>query len=375
MLSKIKALVKKNDSLYVLYKCLKNLSDAEYITLVRGYYDSCYYNDASVLVRHYGNKEPNKLVVGIYNDFDWGLCAMLFNALSCLDCVDTVNAIPTILWSKHTLYYEASLENETNNVFEYFFKPLSDIKYDSIFQYRNVLELFGSHSFCRDKDYENIRWFYSNYILNRFAYLYKKYIQLNDRTSDYMTSQIINLFGNFTRIIGVHVRGTDYGIGFKNHPIKIQPVEHAQKVKELLATGKYDKVFLATDDLSAIELFEHEFSDNLIYYKDTFRTGNDMGPHSTPSDRPLHHYKLGLEVLRDIYTLANCCVLICGVSNVSFSSRYVNLALGKRFDDVIVLDNGINKEDSKKAQKVKAELKEKFEKRQKSKNYDLHKNP
>ncbi len=60
-----------------------------------------------------------------------------------------------------------------------------------------------------------------------------------------------------------------------------------------------------------------------------------------PADRPLHYYNLGVEVLRDVYTLACCDALICGISQVSFAARYVNLALCEPFREVCVIDHGI----------------------------------
>lgn len=373
MFKKLKEFIKKHDKLYVIARCIKSINDPDMIKLLRGHYDYQYYDDASVVVHHYGDKYPDKIVVCIYNNASWGFCAMLFEALTCLSCADIIDAIPSILWSTQTLYYESKMNNETDNVFEYYFEPISDISYNSVHDYKNVLNLSLINNFCRNEYYENIRWFYSDYILNRYAYLYKKYIHLNEKTFSYIYDQINNLFDKSEKIIGVHVRGTDYGVGFKDHPIKIQPTEHIAKVKELLKSGKYSKIFLATDDLNAIELFKKEFSDKLVYYSDTFRTGNDIGPHSTPNNRDLHHYKLGLEVLRDVYTLANCDALVCGVSNVSIAARYVNLAIDRKFDEVVVLYNGINKTDSPKAQKVKAELSKKKPLKEMT-DHDLHQN-
>ena len=82
----------------------------------------------------------------------------------------------------------------------------------------------------------------------------------------------------------------------------------------------------------------------------TFRSDNHNGAQDTFSDRPLHRYKLGLELLRDIYTLANCDSLVCGLSQVSFAARYVNLAIGKKFGEVVIIDHGVNKENGPEAQ-------------------------
>ncbi len=76
--------------------------------------------------------------------------------------------------------------------------------------------------------------------------------------------------------------------------------------------------------------------------EDTLRSGNHSGAHESISERPLHHYKLGLEVLRDIYTLANCDSLVCGLSQVSIAAQYINAAIGRKFKKVVILNNGIN---------------------------------
>lgn len=372
MFKRIKEAIKKNDRLYVVARCIKNINDPEYVQLVRGYYEPYYCDASSALIYHYGDKEPNKIIVGICPaDYTCGFCALLTQTLFSLNFADNIDAIPSIFWSRDTHYYDPELNSETDNVFEYYFQPASDIKFKYIDSYRNVIKIFGPHNYFNDLDYGYDGIFQREYVFYRLAYLYKKYICLNYRVSQYISEQKATLFDDSDRVVGVHVRGTDFGVGLIGHPKKIQPLEHIKAVKELLKEGKYNKIFLATDDLNVIDQFEKEFSDNLVYYSDTFRTKNDRGPHSTPNDRPLHHYKLGLEVLRDVYTLANCDALVCGLSNVSLAARYVNLALDKKFDKVIVLNNGINEEDSKAAKILRRESKKHI----KEYNHDLHQNP
>ena len=61
------------------------------------------------------------------------------------------------------------------------------------------------------------------------------------------------------------------------------------------------------------------------------------------SDREHHHYKLGLEVLRDVYTLASCEYFLAGMSNVSLAAQYIRIANGSEHKKVVILDNGINR--------------------------------
>ena len=182
------------------------------------------------------------------------------------------------------------------------------------------------------------------------AEIYKEYIHLNASTQEYIDANISRCI-NGGRILGVHVRGTDFNHGYSGHPRVVTPKEYLEKTKEIFSKGKYDRIFLATEDSGALELFRNEFDKELVYYDDVFRSANDIGPHIMPDNRPLHHYKLGLEVLRDVYTLANCDALVCGLSQVSFTARYVNLALGRKFEQVEVINKGINKNDSACAKK------------------------
>ena len=103
----------------------------------------------------------------------------------------------------------------------------------------------------------------------------------------------------------------------------------------------FDQIFLATDDSEAIEVFANKFGDKLVYYKDVIRTSGDETVMKSTVDRPLHHYNLGIEVIRDSYTLSLCSGLIAGLSNVSIFSRLMKQSEGKRYDYLKILDKGI----------------------------------
>lgn len=352
MFSYLKTKIKKSNKLYILLKSIESMNDPALNEMLRGYYESSTYDEAStMIVHHLGNKEPDKLVAGIsIGAYGAGLMSNLRYTLLCLNWGEILGAIPTVMWSREkSMYYDKGMDSITNNVFEYYFNPVSKIKYESLNNYANVLfvpfwGLFGNY-----EDLKQNRWFYNEQILARCAYVYNKYIKLNDMTRSYIDEQIANLFKHAKRVIGVHVRGTDYALKMKNHPVMIQPKEHVEKVKELLKIGEYDKIFLATDDAGVIELFNNEFQNKLIYYTDTIRSDSIIGVHSTTNNRTLHHYRLGLEVLRDVYTLAQCDALVCGLSNVPYAARYLKMSMDKEYDNIIVLDHGFNSEDSKKA--------------------------
>ena len=87
MFERVKKAIKNNDKLYVMARCIKNINDPEYVQLVRGYYEP-YYDVSSALIYHYGDKEPNKIVVGICpSDYACGFCALLTQTLFSLNFV------------------------------------------------------------------------------------------------------------------------------------------------------------------------------------------------------------------------------------------------------------------------------------------------
>ena len=141
------------------------------------------------------------------------------------------------------------------------------------------------------------------------AALYKKYFVLSNDTKTYIIENVRKMKLHY-RLIGVHVRATDYTCGFNGHPKFVTPEEYLAEAKRIFLTGRYDKIFLATDDFSVIDLFKYTFKENLVFYQDTLRSDGVIGVHQKDDSRELHHYKLGLEVLRDVYMLANCDVFI-----------------------------------------------------------------
>ena len=55
-----------------------------------------------------------------------------------------------------------------------------------------------------------------------------------------------------------------------------------------------------------------------------------------------HHYRLGYEVLRDMYALAACDGLVAGLSQVVNCARIVKESSGEEYDTLCIINNGIN---------------------------------
>ena len=338
-----KNIFKHFHKLYFLIRHIKNVNNLKYNKLINGYLDN-YGDELSLLIENSGKVPQRNIIydisIGDNNIEKKGFCAILFWTIWYIWFAEKMHFIPNVFWGKGCIYYDPEMDKTTENIFEYYFKPINNID-------RSVINQEYPICICNQKHISHIGYNLSAYynftedIVTIHSEMYKKYFRLNSRTQQYITNELTKICMN-EKILGIHVRGTDFKKGLTDHPFIISFNEYLNKAKELFASGKYDKIFLATDDIEALDLFKNEFKDSMVYYSETFRTYGDRGTHYAKNIRPLHNYKLGLEVLRDVYTLANCDGLVCGLSHVSFAARCISLSLNHEYEDVIILDNGIN---------------------------------
>ena len=341
MLKKLKELIRKNDRLYVIAKCILNNNDPNLFKLLNGYYEKNS-NFLPLLITNCKELEnTNELVYMIRYGCDdvctRGFGSLLMHTLIELEFSMLIKCTPLVIWGKNTRYYDEELEPYTKNAFTYFFETVSDISDVDI--PKSYILMDNRHLFL---NHNGVHYNATDDDIEYYASLFKKFIVLNKETEKYLYNQMKKIFvGN--KILGIHARGTDFKVGYVNHPTAVTSNMYIEKAKELFDNGKYDYLFLATEDLNLLNEFIAKFGNKLVYYDDVFRTSGFKGPHSMENERSLHHYKLGLEILRDIYTLACCDSLICGMSKVSITARYINRALEKNYDEFVLIDNGINK--------------------------------
>lgn len=365
---KIKNIIKAHDRLYIVARCIKNRNDSKLARIIRAYYGDS--NESFFFIEHNGEKYPEKIIYYIrfgeaLNKINpirstGGLCSILRQTLLNLNFSDYLGIVPVIEWKSSLPYYDSGMDSNTMNVFEYYFKPVSSIDSKDIDNCRNIIYGRQIDSFVFLQRASDMGTSYKVKVdeIERLGYLYKKYIRLNQMTQTFIDESIQRNMVN-GKLLGVHVRGTDFNMGFGKHPVVVTVQEYLAKAKEVYCKGGYDKIFLATDDANALELFQQEFQENLLYYKDVIRSKNHIGVQTTRSERPLHYYKLGLEVLRDVYTLASCDSLICGLSNVSFVARSINLALDRKYTEIVIIEHGVHATDESEAKAYRRERKKK----------------
>lgn len=294
----------------------------------------------------YGNANKDKCIYHIsFGGARHGFFAQFRTLLKYLAYADRFGFYPVVEWSREIPYAEKESIHGTYNPFEYYFVQPAGISVEEMRTSYNVFSSEEIHvtDFFLDReipDGEN-GYVISERFIERLAAVMKKYIRLNEWTEGYMQKEIGGLFGG-RKTIGVHVRGSDYKGGYNNHPTIVPVGDYIRAADDMIRTGRYEQIFLATDDAQALRAFTEAFGSRLVYYTDVMRTDGDVSVAFCASERNNHKYLLGLEVLRDMLSLAACDGLVAGISQVSNCARIARKSYGREYEHMVILDRGIN---------------------------------
>lgn len=340
---KIFDLLRKSEQLVFWNRCRIHRNKPDFRRMVL----EGYKNPDFLELHHFGDEYEGQIIyyAGATGD-GIGFFAELGMTLIKLYFADARGLVPYIYWGENYLYYEPKGIDGEKNAFLHYFKPVSEVQsiehagyvvYSEDYHCNQVKGLYNAISYEVSEDY-----------IDAMARMLKKYVSYNDKTRLYLQEEFSKLLGD-KKTVGVHFRGTDFRKCYNNHPVPVSIEQEIEKVKELLEQKGYEQIFLATDEQEAVRTFRREFGDKVRIYEDTFRDeGDGESIAFSQSERENHHFKLGLEVLRDQYTLTGCEGLVCGYSNISFIARIMRRAwFTKEWSDYVLIDNGLNHNDNR----------------------------
>ena len=235
------------------------------------------------------------------------------------------------------------------NPFEYYFGQVSNISIEDVYQSNRVFLFHPMHMYRIERDLGNLNpnmpcgYIVDDVYLGKLAHTYRKYMHLNGKTAGMFHLDMEQLCVNWKEknILGVHIRGTDFALNWGMHPNMVMADEFIEAIDEALQEQDYDYIFLATDDQRRLDVLRERYGSKLIYYKDTWRGDSEEFIVTEKNNRVMHRYLSGLEVIRDMYTLARCDSLICGLSQVAILARIICLAEEKPYKYLKVLDKGL----------------------------------
>ena len=308
--------------------------------------NSCSEKDIlQVKINHYGVLNPKRVIYFIAEDNkDLGFFAMYRYWIEYLYFADICDYLPVIRSGPNFPYQEKGKVNGTNNPFEYYFIQPASVSVQNAKISRNVVNADAVH---RQMVELILTGKHSNYKVNKrymsmMAYIVNKYMRFNEITWEYISNGLkeLNIVGE--KILGVHIRGTDFRSGYYNHPVYVKEQEYFNEIDSLLDRKQYSKIFIATDDLRILYNFRQKYGNRVCFYDDIKRNNKNQSVAFSKDERSNHNYLLGLEVIRDMYTLSMCWDLVAGVSQVAICARINKMARTENSEDLKIIDNGLN---------------------------------
>ncbi len=175
--------------------------------------------------------------------------------------------------------------------------------------------------------------------LDYWRKLCKKYIHFTQPVLDGLDRELKKFAGK--RVLGVLARGTDYA-ALKPHKHPIQPTaeQAISKTREVMNTGGYDVVYLATEDKNIAAKFQEAFGEKLLLPEADYIDYDYDSPEllsSYTTERKNDKYLRGLEYMISMLVLTKCNGFI--TSRTSGSTGVMCLSEG--FEYLYVFDLGV----------------------------------
>lgn len=292
--------------------------------------------------RQYGQANAHTpiyyITYGVYNEETCGFWGMVNTTLKNLIFADFFHLTPVIEW-RGGMYSENVSVHGSDNVWEYYFRPVSSISYQTVSDSTFVCPaMFGDTQildFLLDKDGESEK---DN--IGLLADIYAKYIMLNSELERELKLDIATILGG-KRTMGCHARGSDGNWRLYGHPQPISAEEYLEMAYQCFVQEKYEQIFLATEDPRLLKKFIDKFDDALVYYKDVLRSADSPMALAAESKEDMYHYRMGYEVIRDAYTLAECESLVGGIYNVPLAARIIKRSQGKEYRVCNIINHGL----------------------------------
>ena len=287
--------------------------------------------------KSYGNSNIDKTIYVIkpdYQDGVEGLLSLIYKQIIYIDYAKKKGYIPFVDWKNYkTQYYDGK-----NNVWNYFFQPVSNVKEEEVYKSKNVY--LSGWTF---KDINSIGLFEADIFFNEEILKNSNKILKENLVFNNVVNQIVEEESKLLDIqncIGVYVRGTDY--------VKLRPsgeyVQPDVKMVEKQISYFIDKynapIFLVTEDGNIYDELIKKYSDAIrIVSYDSFIRNYD-GKNVLSKSNVLNDDKRirGQNYLVKMILLSKCKYLISSITQGSKFSYALN---GGMYEDQYIFNLGL----------------------------------
>ncbi|MCM1231761.1 MAG: hypothetical protein NC489_16710 [Ruminococcus flavefaciens] len=234
-----------------------------------------------------------------------------------------------------TLYHD---RDAAGNLWEKYFEPMGGSTLEQAYRSKNYVLSSGRYlSESGVPVYEINQGHITDDMVSNLQPYISKYMKINHNIMNDVELYKLRNSWECTKIIGVHVRGTDMHIERNEHTVSPKVENIFKDIDSLLAVDESQRIFLCTDEQNVVERFVEKYKERVIFCNEYRSISNDgIGIHKEKGKqiRKSHKYLLGREILIDMVLLSQCYGLICGISNVTNAALLLN---NKSYNQVQVL--------------------------------------
>lgn len=252
-----------------------------------------------------------------------GLFSNVNHVLQGIEYARQNNLTPVVDMQNYwTSYSQMTSFNNSKNAWDYFFEPVSTIRLEETTKFQSLTLSKGDrilpNSPLADR---GLRFVLDHALLLQYSSLYTENIKLNIQTREFI-GRVKEFLEWDTRTLGVSYRGTYY--------VENEPQGHAKqpsfslllsKVDTKLASERYTKLFLSTEDHDARKLIRDAYPD--LVYKD-FRDKKTIEKLLSESRNHSKQTIEALGYLAEVYLLSECLSITCSIANGSASALLIN---------------------------------------------------
>jgi len=311
-----------------------------FIHIVYALYNYIYYFKYRETKKHFGTLNPNInfYVIRPRPNSVQGLMSIFMETIKQINYSIEKGYIPIIDFQNYTTQYN-DLNQKEKNVWEYYFKQISNYKLDEVYKSKNVyLSGLNSIELCPKEFNQN----FDKQSMEKVRSIVKRYIVCNDNVNYFVNTQLNEMNIDIDKTIGLYLRGTDY--------TKLKPAGHQKQptIKEalnqtdiMLDKTKYSNIFLVTEDIEIYKQVKNHYGSKLkSITKDKFisnYSGKDflINDKDSINQLSISPYERGLIYLSKILILSKCSAIVAG--NTSGSWGAFALSNGFKYEYVFNL--------------------------------------
>lgn len=328
--------VHRHERLRYVIRCMRNIGNKEFVYDVNHLYTNLNFLK---LVQN-GMQNKGRIIYNIDVNIGSGFFAVFNHVIEQIYYADTLGLIPYVRLGNKFPYAEEAEVNGTFNPWEYYFRQPGGLTRESVDKSYAVVANIKDPRKLEELKLKSAYIVNDQYI-ELLGEIFKKYIFLQDCV-DKEIMYGIDAILNGKKTLGVQIRMGSMLVGWDKHPIVPSLDEYICEIKKAIDIGGFEQIYLATDDKRVLDALIKQFGSMLVYYKDVTRVEGRYNPYDVNTGREKHNYFCGLEVLRDMYTLAYTSGLVAGHSQVSICARICKSSTDKKYEYVKIVDKGIN---------------------------------